>query len=200
LLHEGPASSQGAHFGSSFAYKIAVFSSGAEGIRTPDLRRAKADRLILACPTASGNFRILQVFCGCIGGLSSAAYQCVSLRLQYARAPGGSGGSCVPSPSKDDEGTKRPEPPLEAPAAVKPRIPVQARRTSHNSTTCRRDRRGRPRPVPEPPLLLGSCGREYAGQLESMLGRTCQLSANGSLHGIPKKSCRARVATQCPVP
>ena len=30
-----------------------TFQSGAEGIRTPDLRRANADRYVLACPGVS---------------------------------------------------------------------------------------------------------------------------------------------------
>jgi len=38
-----------------------VFKSGAEGIRTPELRRAKADRYILVRPVVSGDSAILQV-------------------------------------------------------------------------------------------------------------------------------------------
>ena len=43
------ASSTTAHF----TYKTKGFRSGAEGIRTPDLRRAKADRYVPACPSVS---------------------------------------------------------------------------------------------------------------------------------------------------
>jgi hypothetical protein len=37
------APQQGLHSPSHFTCKMAYFTSGAEGIRTPDLRRAKAD-------------------------------------------------------------------------------------------------------------------------------------------------------------
>jgi hypothetical protein len=53
--------------------------SGAEGIRTPVLRRARAIRLfqpVLACPVSS-------MFCRTIGGVLFAAYQVVPSRLQY---------------------------------------------------------------------------------------------------------------------
>src|SRR5215217_4033715 len=49
--------------------------SGADGIRTHALRRAKAHRLILARPSASGNFDVLQVFCELACGSMSVAYR-----------------------------------------------------------------------------------------------------------------------------
>jgi len=54
--------------------KYALFRSGAEGIRTPDLRRAKADLHILACPNASGYSAILQVFYTVLDDSSSGTY------------------------------------------------------------------------------------------------------------------------------
>jgi hypothetical protein len=42
LLHKGPTSSWYAPLWLGFSCKTANFKSGAEGIRTPDLRRAKA--------------------------------------------------------------------------------------------------------------------------------------------------------------
>jgi hypothetical protein len=50
------------------------YRSGAEGIRTRDLRRAKAHRHILARASVSGDFYILQVFCRSTGG---ALVRCV---------------------------------------------------------------------------------------------------------------------------
>ena len=63
--------------------KSAHFRSGAEGIRTPDLRRAKAKEYVLARTGASSNFRCLQVFHRIAVGGSSIAYQPIPARLQY---------------------------------------------------------------------------------------------------------------------
>lgn len=57
----------------TFCLQICTFQSGAEG-STPDLRRAKADRYILACPNVSGDFGILQGFCRITDGPLSAGY------------------------------------------------------------------------------------------------------------------------------
>ena len=59
---------------SRFTCKTALCRSGAEGIRTPDLRRAKADRHILACPSTSGDYPYLRVICGTADNGLSAAY------------------------------------------------------------------------------------------------------------------------------
>jgi hypothetical protein len=69
-------------FASHFSRKTAGFISGAEGSRTPALRRTKADRSIPSRPSVSGDFDVLQVFCRITGGSFSAAYWCVSARLQ----------------------------------------------------------------------------------------------------------------------
>jgi hypothetical protein len=68
--------------------------SGAEGIRTPDLRRAKADRYILARLSTSGDHPYLQAFCGTAGSGVSAAYCPVPPRLQYGCSTRPSLGSC----------------------------------------------------------------------------------------------------------
>jgi hypothetical protein len=44
LLYKGPPNIQGANLCYMFCLQISRFSSGAEGIRTPDLRRAKSAR------------------------------------------------------------------------------------------------------------------------------------------------------------
>ncbi len=62
--------------------------------RTSDLCRVKALKRVLARPTASGNYTILQVFYEiCLVGLS-AAYEPVPARLQY-------GCSNFPTPQSD---------------------------------------------------------------------------------------------------
>jgi len=63
--------------------KSTYFRSGAEGIRTPDLRRAKAKKCILARTGASRDSACLQVFYRIVGGGSSIAYQPILARLQY---------------------------------------------------------------------------------------------------------------------
>ena len=63
--------------------KSTYFESGAEGIRTPDLRRAKAKGYVLAHPGEPGYFAVLQVFYRIAGGVSSIAYGPVLARLQY---------------------------------------------------------------------------------------------------------------------
>src|SRR5919112_2235036 len=66
-----------------FTCKLPSFRSGAEGLRTPDLRRAKAKGYVLARPGGSGYFAVLQVFYRIAGGVSSIAYGPVLARLQY---------------------------------------------------------------------------------------------------------------------
>jgi hypothetical protein len=67
----------------SFLLTYAEKVSGAEGIRTPDLRRAKADQHIVARPSLSGDFDVLQAFCRIAGSSLSTAYKLVSAWLQY---------------------------------------------------------------------------------------------------------------------
>src|SRR3712207_6322923 len=57
--------------------------SGAEGSRTPDLRRARPRPHILACPSTSGILHVLQIIRGAAGSALSAVYQLVPARLQY---------------------------------------------------------------------------------------------------------------------
>ena len=62
---------------------VCTTRSGAEGIRTPDLRRAKAKKCILVRPGTSGYFAVLQVLYGIASGDSSMAYGSALVRLQY---------------------------------------------------------------------------------------------------------------------
>jgi hypothetical protein len=70
-------------FASMFYLQIYIFLSGADGIRTHALRRAKASWHVLVCPTASSDFDVLQVFFEVLGDYLSVAYQLVPARLQY---------------------------------------------------------------------------------------------------------------------
>jgi hypothetical protein len=60
------------------------FSSGAEGIRAHDLRRAEGKEHVLIRPYASEIFGILQTFCRTAGGLLFAIYWSVSILLEYS--------------------------------------------------------------------------------------------------------------------
>jgi hypothetical protein len=53
LVSKGPREMLTSSTTAHFTYKTTDFKSGAEGIRTPDLRRAKADRYVPACPSVS---------------------------------------------------------------------------------------------------------------------------------------------------
>ena len=67
---------------SSYHLQICTIPSGADGIRTHALRRAKAGGRILVRSSASGYSAILQTFCGiALSGLY-AAYRTVPVRLQ----------------------------------------------------------------------------------------------------------------------
>jgi hypothetical protein len=68
---------------STFYLQIRTFTSGADGIRTHALRRAKAKKCILVRPGTSGYFAVLQVLYGIASGDSSMAYGSVLARLQY---------------------------------------------------------------------------------------------------------------------
>ena len=69
----------------NFTCKTLYSRSGTEGIRTPDLRRAKAKKCILSRPGTSGNSIVLQVFFENVRGDLSAAYWHLPARLQYIR-------------------------------------------------------------------------------------------------------------------
>jgi hypothetical protein len=71
---------------------MTVVPSGAEGIRTPDLRRARAKKCILARAGVSGYSAVLQVIYWHGYEESSAACRPVLARLQYVR---GSVNSCA---------------------------------------------------------------------------------------------------------
>ncbi len=71
-------------FGSfTFYLQIYIFSSGADGIRTHALRRAKAKWRVLTCPDASDNCSDLQVFYEFLAEGSSTTYWLVLAWLQY---------------------------------------------------------------------------------------------------------------------
>ncbi len=74
------------HLSPRFTCKTLLSQSGAEGSRTPDLRRAKAVQYILDRSSLSGDLGVLQVFCRITEGTLSIVYQRVSARLQYIRA------------------------------------------------------------------------------------------------------------------
>ena len=83
LQYEAPGKLRSLYRSLAFYLQICIFMSGAEGSRTPDLRRAKASWHILACPSTSGDSAILQVISEILGGGTSAVYQLVPARLQY---------------------------------------------------------------------------------------------------------------------
>jgi hypothetical protein len=83
LQYEAPDKLPGLYRPLTFYLQIYVFQSGADGIRTHALRRAKGDRYILARPSVSGILDVLQAFCNITGGALSAACQLVLARLQY---------------------------------------------------------------------------------------------------------------------
>src|SRR5215204_441606 len=66
-----------------FCCRTAVIWSGPDETRTRDLRHARSNKQVLACPTASDNYAILQVFHGICRGCLSSAYAFVPARLQY---------------------------------------------------------------------------------------------------------------------
>ena len=79
----GPRGLRGTFASFTFYLQIYIFLSGADGIRTHALRRAKAKEYVLARTGASSNFRCLQVFHRIAVGGSSIAYQPIPARLQY---------------------------------------------------------------------------------------------------------------------
>ncbi len=84
LQYEAPDKLPGPYRSLTFYLQICTFLSGADGIRTHALRRAKARKYVLARFGASGDYPWLQPFCGiAVSGLS-AAYQLVPSRLQYS--------------------------------------------------------------------------------------------------------------------
>ena len=83
LQYEAPGKIRSLYRSLASYLQNTTFPSGAEGIRTPDLRRAKAKEYILARTGAYSNFRCLQVFHRIAVGGSSIAYQPIPARLQY---------------------------------------------------------------------------------------------------------------------
>ena len=83
LQYEAPGKLRSLYRTLAFYLQIYIFLSGAEGIRTPDLRLAKADQSILECSSLSGIFDVLQAFCSATGSALSSAYRLVPSRLQY---------------------------------------------------------------------------------------------------------------------
>jgi hypothetical protein len=103
LQYEAPDKLPGFYQSLMFYLQTCTFLSGAEGIRTHALRRAKAHQLILARPSTSSDFDILQVLCSTDGDCLSAAYQLIPARLEYGCSTfagrvecGVSSGSCIP--------------------------------------------------------------------------------------------------------
>jgi hypothetical protein len=68
---------------STFYLQISIFLSGAEGIRTPDLRRAKSDNYIPSRPTAPGGFACQRALRRLALLLFSFTYHPISIWLQY---------------------------------------------------------------------------------------------------------------------
>jgi hypothetical protein len=85
LQYEAPDKVRGLCRRPAFYLQICVFLSGAEGSRTPDLRRAKAKKHVLAYPSVSSNFGVLQGFCTILDDSLSTTYRSVSARLQYGK-------------------------------------------------------------------------------------------------------------------
>jgi hypothetical protein len=85
LQYKAPDELPDLHRSLTFYLQTCTFLSGADGIRTHALRRAKADRYILARTSMSGDFNDLQVSCRITDSALSAAYQLVLAWLQYAQ-------------------------------------------------------------------------------------------------------------------